>query len=69
MQALEDLLEEQDVTLGDAIDGLAFVLANVMFQATEEGYDPSILTEVSELLNDSYKFYCGFEESANLTIQ
>ena len=66
---VESLCEEYELTIADAIEGLTYVLANVMSQLTDGGYDPTVGKSTEARLDHCYKFQCGFEESANITIQ
>lgn len=63
------LCEEYELTIADAIEGLSYVLANVMSQMTDGRYDPAVGKGTEAMLDHCYKFHCGSEESANITIQ
>lgn len=66
---VESLCEEYELTIADAIEGLTYVLANVMSQVTDGRYDPTVGKDTEALIDHCYKFQCGLEESATLTIQ
>ena len=69
VESLEDLCVDHDMTIVDAMEGLTFVLANIMSQMSNGDYKAGVVASVSEALDHCYKLHCGFDESANITIQ